>query len=337
MPVCPSCGESVPASARFCEACGAELQAMTAVEAAPSTTTGACVSCGAAASSIAADGYCGQCGMKQPAPGEHREVDLGAVAAVADIGLRHHRNEDAFAIAQVDLPDGVVRIIVVCDGVSSTADADIAAQAAANAACEVLRTVTATDSASFATLTTDAIAAAQLAASAVPPKDGVIPSCTIVTAIAWLDGFPAQTAARAGGADALVTVGWLGDSRAYWMRGSELRPLSTDDSWAAEQIAAGMPDEDAYNDTRAHTITRWLGADATELVPHVETVTVPRPSTLLLCSDGLWNYAPTTPALASLIAEQGVPSSNLALARALTNFARDAGGHDNITVAIADL
>ena len=116
MPVCPSCGESVPASARFCEACGAELHAVAAVDAAPSTTTDACVSCGAAASSIAADGYCGHCGMKQPAPGEHREVDLGAVAAVADIGLRHHRNEDAFAIAHVDLLDGVVRIIVVCDG-----------------------------------------------------------------------------------------------------------------------------------------------------------------------------------------------------------------------------
>jgi serine/threonine protein phosphatase PrpC len=266
--------------------------------------------------------------MKQPAPGEHREVDLGAIAAVADIGLRHHRNEDAFAIAQVELPEGVARIIVVCDGVSSTADADIAAQAAANAACEVLRTVTATDSASFARLTTDAISAAQLAASAVPPKDGVTPSCTIVTGIALLSQSQAEAA---------VTVGWLGDSRAYWKRGSELRQLSTDDSWAAEQIAAGMPDDDAYNDTRAHTITRWLGADATELVPHIETVTVPRPSTLLLCSDGLWNYAPTTPALAARIAEQGVPSSNLALARALTNFARGAGGHDNITVAIADL
>jgi serine/threonine protein phosphatase PrpC len=278
---------------------------------------------------IAADGYCGQCGMKQPAPGDHREVDLGAVAAVADIGLRHHRNEDAFAISQVELPDGVVvRIMVVCDGVSSTADADLAAQAAASAACEVLRTVTATDSTAFETGTTDAIAAAQVAASAIPPKDGVTPSCTIVTAIAAITGDPAQ---------AVVTVGWLGDSRAYWMRGSELRQLSADDSWASEQIAAGMPEEDAYNDTRAHIITRWLGADATELVPHIETVPMPRPSALLLCSDGLWNYAPTTEALAARIAEQGELSGNLTLARALTNFARDAGGHDNITVAIATL
>lgn len=334
MAVCPSCGEPVPPSARFCEACGTELRAAEAVAPGPVATTGACVSCGAAASAIAADGYCGHCGMKQPAPGDHREVDLGAVAAVADRGLHHHRNEDAFAITQVDLPDGVVRIIVVCDGVSSTADAHLAAQAAADAACAILATVTAADLArgaeAFARLTTDAIAAAQVAASAIPAKDGVTPSCTIVTAIASLTELPAQT-------DAAVTVGWLGDSRAYWMRGSELRQLSQDDSWASEQIAAGMPEHDAYTDTRAHIITRWLGADATDLVPHIETMHVPRPSTLLLCSDGLWNYAPTTPELTARIAEQGARSSNLQLARALTNFARDAGGHDNITVAIADL
>jgi serine/threonine protein phosphatase PrpC len=121
------------------------------------------------------------------------------------------------------------------------------------------------------------------------------------------------------------------------MRNGDLRQLSDDDSWASEQIAAGMSEDDAYADSRAHVITRWLGADATDLEPRVETVRVPRPSTLLLCSDGLWNYAPTAHALAERIAERGSLPGNLALARALTNFARDAGGHDNITVAIATL
>ena len=341
MPVCPSCGEPVPASARFCEACGAELHAAgSAVPAPPATaapataapaTPGGCVSCGAPAADIAADGYCARCGMKQPAPGDHREVDLGTIAGVADRGLHHHRNEDAFAITHADVAGSVVRIIVVCDGVSSTADAHLAAQAAADAACAVLHTVTAADIAggadAFNKLSTEAIAAAQLAASAIPAKDGVTPSCTIVTAIAVISD----------ASDAVVTVGCLGDSRAYWMRGNELRQLSRDDSWASEQIAAGMSEKDAYADTRAHVITRWLGADAIDLVPRIETFHFARPSKLLLCSDGLWNYAPTTDELASRITEQGAPTSNLQLARALTNFAREAGGHDNITVAIADL
>jgi serine/threonine protein phosphatase PrpC len=327
MQTCPTCGETIPPNTRFCEACGAELPAVSARVTAPPIVAGACVSCGAPASSIAADGYCGQCGMKQPAPGDHREIDLAAVAAVTDRGLHHTRNEDAVAIAQVDLPDGVARIIVVCDGVSSTADSDLAAQAAADAACAVLSTVEASDTATLAKLTSRAIAGAQIAASAIPPKDGVTPSSTIVTALAVISDV----------ADATVVVGWLGDSRAYWLRGADLHQVSDDDSWASDQIAAGMLEDDAYADARAHVITRWLGADATELEPRIETVRVPRPATLVLCSDGLWNYAPTTPALAKTIADQGEQSSNIALARALTNFARDAGGHDNITVAIATL
>ena len=285
------------------------------------------MSCGAPAPAIATDGYCGQCGMKQPAPWDHREIDLGTVAAVTDRGLHHTRNEDAVAIAEVVVSDGVARIIVVCDGVSSTADSDLAAQAAAEAACAVLSTVDATDTATLAKLTTRAIASAQVAASSIPAKDGVTPSSTIVTALAFISD----------AAEATVIVGSLGDSRAYWRRGDELRQMSEDDSWASEQIAGGMLEDDAYADARAHVITRWLGADATELDPRIETLRVPRPTTLLLCSDGLWNYAPTTQSLSKRIAEQGDQPTNLALARALTNFARDAGGHDNITVAIASL
>src|SRR5215210_4309084 len=160
MSVCPSCGEALLPNVRYCEACGADVRTDSATAPVASPTS-ACVSCGAAASAVAADGYCGQCGMKQPAPGDHREVDLGAVAAVSDRGLHHHRNEDAFAIAQLDVSGTAVRIIVVCDGVSSTADADLAAQAAADAACAILRTAAATDRATFEKLTADAIAGAQ--------------------------------------------------------------------------------------------------------------------------------------------------------------------------------
>jgi serine/threonine protein phosphatase PrpC len=276
---------------------------------------------------IAIDGYCGQCGMKQPAPEDHHELDLGEVAAVTDRGLHHHRNEDAFAIAQVGEAGGGARVVVVCDGVSSTADSHLAARAAAIAACGRLQQVTSTDPASLRQLMTDAIAAAQLAASAIPDKGGERPSSTIVATIAVV----------ADDANALVVTGWLGDSRAYWMHDDVLHQISEDDSWATDQINNGMPANAAYSDPTSHTITRWLGADAIDVVPHIEIITVPDMSTLILCSDGLWNYAPSEQALTDQIDACPKPHSNVELARSLTNFARDAGGHDNITVAIASL
>jgi serine/threonine protein phosphatase PrpC len=316
-------------NARFCEACGAEVRALDAATAdAPAPAAGpACISCGAPADAIADDGYCGRCGMKQPAPGDHREVDLGMVAAVSDRGLHHHRNEDAFSVAEFDVSGVTRRVVVVCDGVSSTADSHLAAQAAADAARAVLETASEPDDSDLTALTNDAVAAAQTAVCAIPAKDGATPSCTIVTAIASI----------VDDATASVVVGWLGDSRAYWWRDGALRQISVDDSWATEQIAAGADPASAYADARAHVITRWLGLDAIETTPRVATVEVSRPATLLLCSDGLWNYAATETALADRIRALGPDLANLELARALTYFARDAGGHDNITVAVATL
>jgi serine/threonine protein phosphatase PrpC len=176
-------------------------------------------------------------------------------------------------------------------------------------------------------LTNDAVAAAQSAVCTIPAKDGGTPSCTIVTAIASI----------VDDATASLVVGWIGDSRAYWWRDGALHQISVDDSWATEQIAAGADPATAYADVHAHVITRWLGLDALDTVPRVATVEVPRPATLLLCSDGLWNYAATEAELADRIRALGDGLTNLELARALTNFARDAGGHDNITVAVATL
>jgi serine/threonine protein phosphatase PrpC len=64
---------------------------------------------------------------------------------------------------------------------------------------------------------------------------------------------------------------------------------------------------------------------------------LPGPGRLLLCSDGLWNYAEQPAELAAKIAEQPADVDPLPLARFLTDFARQAGGHDNITVVVADV
>jgi serine/threonine protein phosphatase PrpC len=340
---CPTCGEATAVTGRYCEACGGELAAGSAGSAAPQPWAG-----GPAAAPDAIDGYCSHCGMKQPDPSDHREVDLGSIAAVTDRGLVHGRNEDAFAIARVERPDGIVRILVVCDGVSSTSDSHLAARGAVRAACDRLEQIIRAapemvDEALARTALGMAVADAQAAVRRVPPSGGENPSCTFVATIAADRPPPSTDPDSAPGSapyssshDVLVVTGWLGDSRAYLLPDDDLVPLSIDDSWATDEIGAGMDPAAAYADNRAHSITRWLGADATDVEPRISVHLVPAAGRVLLCSDGLWNYAAEVAELRAVI-DPRRPLGPLALAQSLTNFARDAGGHDNITVAVATL
>jgi len=134
--VCHSCGQPVGATDSFCESCGAEL-------APPSVSDGAgggpqvCESC--SSSRITADGFCESCGHRARSGRDHQEVDLGLVAGVTDRGLRHHRNEDAMALATADIAAGGPAVVaVVCDGVSTSSRPDEASLAAARAAARVL-------------------------------------------------------------------------------------------------------------------------------------------------------------------------------------------------------
>lgn len=323
--VCPSCAEPTLAGATFCEACGHELRAAApaAIDGGDAAlAVGTCVDCGAGPDDIA-DGYCMVCGHKQPGPRDHRQVDLGWAAGVTDKGRRHHRNEDAMAVTT--RPHAVVA--VVCDGVSTTDNPDVASQAAADAALAVL--ADALDAGrDVSEAMGEAVEAAQAAVVEVPhaaTHEGS-PSCTLVGAV---------LAASGDGGQAQLTVGWLGDSRAYWL-GSTSEQLTTDHTWATDMVAAArLGADEAADDPRANTITRWLGRDAPTLEPGLVSRQVEAPGMVVVCSDGLWNYASGPDELAALPAV--AEPTPLARADALVAFANESGGHDNITVVVADL
>ncbi|MEV4877105.1 protein phosphatase 2C domain-containing protein [Streptomyces cyaneofuscatus] len=297
----------------------------------PAAGTKVCVAC--RSGRVDPDGYCENCGHAQPRERDHMEQELGAVAAVSDRGLRHHRNEDSFAVSSTALPDGSPAVVaIVCDGVSSASRPDEASAAAAVAANEALL-----ESLPRGTHPQQAMHEAIIAASEAvnalaqdPPGSAEheahrhqnAPACTLVGAI------------MAGG---LLVVGWVGDSRVYWVPDDRTGPparLTEDDSWAAQMVAAGLMNEaEAYADERAHAITGWLGADSYELEPHTASFKPDRPGLVVVCTDGLWNYAESAEEMAAAVPPEA-HRRPLHGAQVLVGHALDGGGHDNVTVAL---
>jgi PPM family protein phosphatase len=279
--------------------------------------------------------YCEACGWRashEPEPGpnppmavpaDRDTTDLGSVAGVTDRGRRRQRNEDALAIAAA----GEWRIAAVCDGVASTANPDQAAREAAATALSVLEPLLGRAEwpvSELEGLLGQAFEEAQRAVMRVPDDepDGndLSPSTTMVVGVV---------------ADGQVTVANVGDSRAYWLgeSPSSARLLTVDDSWAQESIAEGTAPSVAYAHPEAHTITRWVGADADSVIPTVVTFEATEPGLLVLCTDGLWNYFEEPTALAALVPDWAT-SSPVSIARHLTDAALAAGGHDNVTVVV---
>ncbi len=264
---CGTCQAALLPGDHYCEQCG------TRVSTTPDAQTraeGRCTACEAPAEAIDADRYCTRCGVRQRSPQDRREIDLVLAAGVSDRGRVRARNEDALHLQTVG-ETGVA--VVVCDGISSSLSADLAAQRGADAAGAVLAEALRGELATLAEATRDAVGAAQQAVLEVPwtsRSDLDAPSCTLVSAVCR---------------DGELAIGWVGDSRAYWIAGDDSRRLTVDHSWVQEQVAAGLLSaQEASADPRAHSITHWLGRDAPEDEPRVahHTTDRARPARALL-------------------------------------------------------
>ena len=272
------------------------------------------------------DGYCEKCGFLQPTGRDHVEVRAGKVFGVSDRGLRHKRNEDAMAIRVIeeDAPHAAGAVVaVVCDGVSSSPRSDeasrVTAETGATVLAERLR-----QGADPREATGVAMTQAARAVAAIAESPEFAPACTFVSAV---------TCPNTG----TVTVGWVGDSRAYWLSGGPTSSTSTlltrDDSWSEAMVQMGaLTREEAMRSANAHALIAWMGADSGEIDAHISTVTPTGPGAVVLCSDGLWNYYPEAEALADAV--PGTDTAPLDAARTYVGLALRAGGKDNITVVV---
>jgi PPM family protein phosphatase len=314
---CHQCGGTIAIVDRFCEECGVDLVTKPH---SPSIDNG-CQKCGAPQSRIDADRFCIECGFRQVAI-SNETIELQPApnfAGASDRGRRHHQNEDAIALKIVD-PD--TYIIVVCDGVSSSQHPELASQAATNACIQGIELALQHQTEPDKAIEMGVSAALQAVAKIpIDPISDIDPSSTtIVTAIVQ---------------NKIATIGWLGDSRAYWLSPDKSFQLTQDDSWLRDAIESGnYTPAEAEASPYAHAIVRWLGADtADDGKPNLTTFQIPDQGYLLLCTDGLWNYAPDPAYLHHLIRQAPAPES-CSIVRHLIGYANQQGGQDNITVAI---
>jgi protein phosphatase len=131
-----------------------------------------------------------------------------------------------------------------------------------------------------------------------------------------------------------VTLGHVGDSRAYLARDGVLEQLTEDHSLVAELVRGGkLSPEEAEHHPQRSVITRALGTD-----PDVDvdtfTVAAQAGDVFLLCSDGLTTMIGDETILRVLEERRGDLDD---AAKELIRLANKAGGDDNITVVAFEM
>lgn len=241
-----------------------------------------------------------------------------------DIGRVRRINEDNFRL----LPEH--HTVIVCDGMGGHAAGEVASRRAVDAV------------AAFLALD-PAVVASQLQTPSIPSLPPEALALTQSVRLANRSVFvkaQSQKGMRGMGTTLVAARFWsgcvgichVGDSRAYRFADGQLEQLTTDHSLLAELKAQGEITEDQERSfPERNVITRALGTR-----PSVAVDVMVNPTSAgewyLLCSDGLCGYVSDD--VIKRTVEELYPDHELAVQR-LIEEANKAGGHDNVTVAIA--
>jgi protein phosphatase len=229
-----------------------------------------------------------------------RVVEL---AQASDTGLVRGHNEDRFTAAPP--------LLAVADGMGGALAGEVAAAVAVQSLEALAADVSADD---LQAAIEGANREIRAMAEANPAQAGM---GTTLTAVLLRDG--------------RAEIVHVGDSRAYLLRGGELRRLTEDHSLVNELVRRGeLAPEDAERHPHRNVITRALGAEPVVEVDRLE-VELADGDVLLLCTDGLTAYVPEGVVRETVATTPGLQDA----ANALIGRANAAGGPDNTTVVLA--
>lgn len=265
-------------------------------------------------------------------PGSAPEGLVATLHGQTDVGLVREHNEDNFIA--FDATSGTLldangltisiadrgAVFAVCDGMGGAAAGEVASQMAVDTIFEVMR--------SDAPLKERDDFARRLVRSIEEAGSRIFANAKSNKSQRGMG----TTSTVAGLVDKILFVGQVGDSRAYVLRGNELGQITKDQSLITQLIEAGqLTEEEAENFEFSNIILQALGTAATVAVD-LTFLELRRGDRLMLCSDGLSGLVhPQTmrDVLFNVRDARGACAT-------LIEMARNAGGHDNITVIVVD-
>ncbi|MBN2098167.1 MAG: Stp1/IreP family PP2C-type Ser/Thr phosphatase [Dehalococcoidia bacterium] len=255
-------------------------------------------------------------------------LQLGTdVGAATDTGVVRQSNEDSLLVLDLSqgaaVTDGPATLLVVADGMGGYEGGEIASSLAANVMSESvsralsdLGDLRGVDAERVLSLLVDAV----LAAADRVFKESQVRRNGMGTTL---------VAAMVVGCKAYVVN--VGDSRAYLLRGDELRQVTADHSLVASLVSAGLITvEEMYTHPQRNVITRCLGSDAKVAVDGL-VLDLKAGDHLMLCSDGLWEMVRDGQMKDILLK---APDTKTAC-QELVSLANQNGGEDNISVIVA--
>jgi serine/threonine protein phosphatase PrpC len=255
----------------------------------------------------------------------HKEKGNGQVPGLfyvhavqrTDVGRKRFHNEDSVAHIVPTDPIMMMKkgaLLIVADGMGGHAAGEVASEIAVNTVCNMY----------YQDPTEDV---PSVLVRAVVSANSIIYQRSAETQSQQGMGTTCVAAVVQGTTAYIANVG---DSRAYLIRQGQIRQITQDHSWVAEQIQAGlMTPEQASTHAMRNMITRSLGFYPTVAVD-IFTEQVTEGDMLLLCCDGLSGMVSDSEILQ--IVQQFGPQEGV---YRLIERANEYGGVDNITVLIA--
>lgn len=249
-----------------------------------------------------------------------------------DVGLVREHNEDNFLVADLstgnrsllpEVRDHIVgeegTLLAVCDGMGGAAAGEVASQIAADTVYELMQKEESPDD-------TEALAL-RLEEAVLDAGKRIFDSAkadrsrrgmgTTITAAALIKN--------------RIVFAQVGDSRAYLVRNGEMVQVTRDQSLVNQLIEAGqLKPEEAELFEHSNIILQALGT-AEDVTVDLTYVDLKRGDTVVMCSDGLSGLV-SDDKICDLVVKGPEP---IDACKALTEAAREAGGHDNITVIVA--